>query len=100
MTAQGEKVRVRLMLARMEGDTEPVCVGAIDETVWEHWVAEDEREWREGCQSVWGITVDTEWREVWVEFAPDDLVAAFATPSIEGTVAFTTDDGAPVVSEV
>jgi hypothetical protein len=78
-------IRVRLMLVRFPDDTEPVVVGAVDETVLEHWDESIEAAWRRACEETWGADpTDCEWREIWAEFAPQDLVDAFETPVVQG----------------
>ncbi len=82
-----ETIRARVMLAKFFDDTEPSIVGAVDETVWEHWDDSDEAQWRKQCETSWGMDpTDCEWREIWVEFAPQDLVDAFKTPIVRGEV--------------
>lgn len=94
-TLTGESVKVRLLLARFHGDTEPVIVAAIDQTIWDHWDDEDEADWRKEGQRRWGMDpTDCEWSEVWAVFAPQDLVDAFATPEISGSVAARTKEEA------
>lgn len=82
-----ETIRVRMLLARMDDDTEPSVVAAIDEAIWEHWDDADEAEWIAGGKESWGAITDTEFRVVVAEFAPQDLVDAFATPKVRGTIA-------------
>lgn len=82
----GETIRARVLLAKFPDDTEPCVVAAVDETIWEHWEDADERAWLANGKRTWGMDEATEWREVWVEFAPADLVAAFATPVVRGSV--------------
>ena len=82
-----ESIRVRLMLVKFPGDTEPVVVGAIDQTVWDHWDDEDEAAWVKRCQDTWGADPkDCEWRQVWADFAPQELADAFETPVVSGSV--------------
>lgn len=82
-----ETVRVRLLLAKFHGDTEPSVVAAIDQSIWDHWDDADESAWRTEAQRLWGCDpTDCEWREIWAEFAPQDLVDAFAAPVVQGTV--------------
>lgn len=82
-----EQVRVRLLLCKHEGDTEPTIVGAMDETVWELIDERAEEAWLKWQKQWWGSDpADYEWREVWATFAPGDLVAAFETPAVAGRV--------------
>lgn len=82
-----EAIRARLLLARFHGDTEPVIVAALDQSVWEHIEEEDEKRWRADAERLWGMDPsDCEWAEVWAEFAPDDLAAAFKAQSVQGSV--------------
>lgn len=81
-----EVIRARLLLARMGEDTEPSVIGAVDETIWENWTDEDEAAWIRDGKTLWGIDYDTEFKAVWVEFAPQDLVDAFATVTVQGRV--------------
>lgn len=85
-----EVIRVRLLLAKFPDDTEPVVIGCVDETIWDFWEEEDERVWRDAARTSWGADpTDYEWREVWAEFAPADLVEAFRTPVVAATVSNT-----------
>ena len=79
-------VRIRVALARMTGDLTPTVVGAIDETVWEHWSDRDEEAWMRRARETWGIDYDSEFKVVWIEVPQNDLVAAFGTPTVTGTV--------------
>lgn len=80
------KVRVRLLLARMDGDAVPSVIAAIDETVWEQWTDEDEAAWLRSGKELWGISYDTDFKVVVAEFSEEALAAAFAVPVIPGEV--------------
>lgn len=84
-----DRVRVRLLLAKFFGaDETPTIVSCVDASIWEHWEDEDEKAWRNSAKRTWGLDPsDCEWVEVWAEFDPDALSAAFVTPSIEGSIA-------------
>jgi hypothetical protein len=81
-----EMIRARLFLARMSDDSEPCICAAIDELIWENWDDEAEAEWIAAAKQTWGIQQDTEFKTVVAEFAPQDLVDAFETPTVTGKV--------------
>lgn len=81
-----ERIRVRLILARLDEGTEPCVIGAIDEAIWEHWNDEDESDWRKSAHGLWGFAGGTTYREVWAEFPPQDLVDAYETPVVHGHI--------------
>lgn len=94
MTEQGSAartspVRVRLLLAKFwDEDETPTIVSAVDQSVWEHWEQADEDRWRDDAKRSWGLDPsDYEWREVWADFDPAALRAAFQTPAVEGVIA-------------
>lgn len=74
-------VRVRLLLARNDGDTVSV-LGAIDEEAWNHYNATDERDWLYDC----GADDFNETRQAWAVFPADRLAAVFNTVTVEGNV--------------
>lgn len=82
------QVRVRILLSKgWDEDETPTIVAAIDESIWEHWDAADDRAWRENAERLWGIDPDDcEWREVVACFDADELRDAFATPAVQGKI--------------
>lgn len=82
-----ERVRVRLLLAKMPSDEDPSVVAAIDGRIWELWDDDDEAAWRKTGEATWGLDPrDCEWREVWATFASEDLTETFAAPEVHGQV--------------